>query len=141
MKARVIVFKDGRRIEKRINDHTKAIPVVRELRRKGLRVALVLSHVVDKRRYPSGDIEEERFAGKWWCPYCGAWRWFKVPKFKENGVTVDLTDTQFYLNSCFRQGLRVCAWCYVSENEWSVKNANGTWAEQPKRRRRRRRRR
>ena len=139
MKVRLILFKDGRRLEKYYDDHTEAIPIVRKLKRNGIKATLVTCKVASSRALPPAhDDLSARAEGMLWCPYCGAWRWFKVPEFRK-GATFTPINLQAYLNSCYRQGLKVCAWCCISENEFSVCVANGTWGNKDKRRRRKRR--
>lgn len=138
MRCRLVVFKDGRRIEKPYEDHQLAAPVVRKLQRSGVKYRLVATKVLHRYAYPPLDDDlTDRNGGKLWCPYCRAWSYFKVPKFTPRA---EVGTTTWFLNACNRQGLRVCAWCLITEVEFSVRMANATWSEQPKRRRRKRRR-
>jgi hypothetical protein len=139
VKARLIVYKDSRRIEKGYTDHTAAVSVARTLRKKGLRAAIVTSRVIDRFLYPPEDDDlSARDEGMLWCPYCRDWRWFKVPRFTRDA---DLRSAEWFLNSYHRQDIRCCAWCHITELDFYVRKANDTWGEQRRRRRRKRRRR
>jgi len=137
MRCRLVVFKDGRRVEKKFEDHTNAAPLVKKLEQAGVKYRLVASKVLTRYRYPpDNDDLSSRLAGKLWCPYCRDWSFFKVPKFTPDAR---IGSVEWFLNGAHRQGLRVCAWCLITELEFSVRMANATWSEQPKRRRRKRR--
>jgi hypothetical protein len=137
MRCRLVVFKGGRRIEKSFADHTLAAPVVKKLQQGGVKHRLVATKVLDRYRYPPEDDDlSARLEGKLWCPYCRAWTFFKVPKFTPGA---EVGSTTWFLNAAHRQGLRVCAWCLITELEFYVRMANATWAERPTRRRRKRR--
>lgn len=125
---RIVLFKNGRRIEKRLpaSQRDAAVAKVRQLREKGVRAHLVPSNVIRNRMWPSGDIKEHRDAGELWCPYCGAWRWFKIPRAYPNA---EFMSVEWYLNSFRNQEIRVCAWCCITMLDFYVCKANGTWAE------------
>lgn len=136
MRCRLVVFQSGRRIEKRYEDHHLAAPLASKLQRKGVKYRVVACKVLERYKYPPMDDDlSARQEGKWWCPYCRAWSFFKVPKFTP-GAEVGSTD--WFLNAAHRQGIRVCAWCLISEVDFSVRMANGEW-DRPRRRRRKRR--
>lgn len=137
MRCRLVIFKDGRRIEKRYEDHRLAAPVVEKLQRGGIKYRIVAAKVLERYRYPPLDDDlSSRNGGKWWCPYCRDWSYFKVPKFTPNA---EVGSVEWFMNGAHRQGIRICAWCLITEMEFSVRMANSTWAEQPRRRRRKRR--
>lgn len=137
MKGKIVVFKDGRRICKNFPDIRDATPIAKKLRDKGVRFRIVTSRAVEKYKYPpSYDDLSARDDGKLWCPYCRDWSHFKVPRFKPHAL---IGSEEWFLNSLHRQGIRCCSWCHITEMEFSIRVANGTWAEKPKRRRRKRR--
>lgn len=138
MKCRIVVFNNGRRIEKTYDDHHDAAIVARKLKAKGVRYRLVLNDVLRKYQYPplEDNIEYLRGEGLWWCPYCREWSYFRVPKFTPGAP---IWSEAWILNSFHRQGLKICSWCRMSEAEFYVKHANGIWNEKPRRRRRKRR--
>lgn len=137
MRCRLVVFKDGHRIEKRYEDHHLAAPLVKKLKAKGVKHRVVACKVLDRYKFPPLDDDlSARLEGKLWCPYCRDWSFFKVPRFTRNA---EISTTEWFLNSAHRQGFRVCSWCLVSELEFSVRMANQTWSEQPTRRRRKKR--
>jgi hypothetical protein len=137
MRCRLVVFQNGRRIERGYEDHRLAAPIAKKLQRKGVKYRIVASKVLDRYKYPplDDDLEMHRDEGKWWCPFCRDWSFFKVPKFTPNA---EIGSTEWYLNGAHRQGLRVCAWCLITEMEFYVRMANGEW-DRPRRRRRKRR--
>lgn len=135
MRVRLVAYHRGRRIEKRYEDHRDAAPIAKKLKRRGVKISLVTTHVIPSREYPDSDLSP-RAEGKLWCPYCGAWRWFKVPKFTRGA---DVWTEAWFMNSFHRQEIKVCAWCLISEVEFSVRMANATFGEARKRRRRKRR--
>lgn len=137
MRCRIVVFRDGRRLERRYDDHHDAASLVKQLKAKGVRYRLVTSRVLPQFQYPPiHDDLSSRNGGKLWCPYCREWSYFRVPKYTPHA---EVGSDSWFLNACHRQGLKVCAWCHISQLEFSVKLANGLWSEQPKRRRRKRR--
>lgn len=142
--ARVVVFKDGHRIEKKVHvDHlAKGVAAVKAAREKGYKAHLVY-RTADSVFPPPKQIAAKRDEGYLWCPYCRAWRFFSVPKYKALASVVDSNGNlilQGYLNAMANQDMKVCQWCTISENEWYVRKANGTWGESTRRRRPRRRR-
>lgn len=139
MKARLILFKDGRRLEKRYEDHRDAVTIVRTLRKKGVKATVATCLVVNARKYPPADDDlHARDEGMLWCPYCGAWRWFKVPKFTPH---TKVMTAPWIMNSMHRQDIRVCAWCQISLHDFWVRKANGITAETAGTRRRKKKRR
>lgn len=130
----LIIFKDGKRIDKRIHvtRMREAVATVKNLKEKGYKAHL--AYGTDARMYPSGDIEGPRGEGMWWCPYCGSWRWFKIPKANNHA---ELNSREWFLNSLRSQEIKVCAWCEISEMDWYVKRANGLFGLDTKHRRRR----
>lgn len=136
MRCRLVVFQSGRRIEKRYEDHRLAAPVAHKLQRKGVKYRVVAAKVLERYKYPPLDDDlASRQEGKWWCPYCRDWSFFKVPKFTPGA---EVGSTEWFLNAAHRQGIRVCAWCLISEVDFSVRMANGEW-DRPRRRRSKRR--
>jgi hypothetical protein len=139
---RLVIFHKGKRTEKRLRrtrentERIKAKAVELELR--GIKHHIV--GLTDSRMYPRGDIAEMRHMGKMWCPYCGDWRWFKVPKLQHAPTPDDPAEItrEMFLNSCWRQGIKVCAWCEITEGDWYVCKANGTFGEVKATKRRRR---
>jgi hypothetical protein len=138
MRVRLVVYHRGRRIEKRYEEHTEAATMAKKLRRKGVKFALVTARVAPSRRFPpdGDDLSARRAEGMLWCPYCGAWRWFKVPKFTPGA---EVWTEAWFMNSFHRQEIKVCGWCRISEYEFEIRMVNGTFSEQRKRRRRKRR--
>lgn len=139
---RLVVFHKGKRTEKRLRrtrENTERIKSkAAELTQRGIKCHIV--GLTDSRMFPKGEIAEMRHLGKMWCPYCGDWRWFKVPK-QQPHVPPDDPGTitrEMFLNSAWRQGIKVCAWCEITEVDWFVCKANGTFGEAKAVKRRRR---
>lgn len=135
----LIVFKDGKRIDKAVqpHNHKKARKAAKQLRKRGVKA--VFAYATDKRMFPpKGSVREKRDEGMWWCVYCGAWRWFRVPKGYE---VAEAGTREWYMNVFRNQLIRVCAYCEISEHDWFIKRANSLWGETrvPKRRSRSRR--
>lgn len=138
MKCRVVVFHQGRRIERNSLTLDEGKELVRKLHSKGVKSALVTCDVLLAYRYPPpGDDLSNRNMGMMWCPYCREWRWFKIPKFT-GGAPVG--SEPWFMNSFHRQEIAVCAWCRIGENDFHVMRANGTWGNMGRRRRRKKRR-
>ncbi len=139
---RLVVFHKGRRQERRLRrtrENTARIKAkAAELKERGIKCHIV--GLTDSRMYPAGDIREERSSGKMWCPYCGEWRWFRVPKAMKELPDAEphIITREMFLNSCWRQGIKVCAWCEITEGDWFVCKANGTFGEVRATKRRRR---
>ena len=132
--GRIIVFKDGKRISKRVH-RTKmkeATQRVLALREKGIKAHI--AYLTDSRKFPPPrTIQPMRELGKLWCPYCGAWRWFSIPPYKTGPVSIldkhgRLSD-EFYMNSCSLQQIKLCQWCTSSISDFYVIKANGLWGE------------
>lgn len=126
---RLVVFHNGKRIEKkaiRTRANTEALVAKRkELLGKGIKVRLV--GLTDSRLYPPvHEIQDNRDAGKMWCPHCGDWSYFKVPKYKPHA---EIGTDDWFNNSYYRQGIKVCSWCGISEAEWYVCRANNSFHE------------
>lgn len=143
---RLVVFHNGKRTEKRVRATPDSLNAVKS-KAKSLRERGVKCHIVvltSSRLFPpTHEIGTNRWEGKMWCPYCGAWRWFRVPKPYHDStawVEGEPVSREFFLTSCWRQSIKVCSWCEISENDWYVKKANGSFAERPTRRRKRGRR-
>lgn len=134
--GRLVVFHRGRRIEKKM-DPEEGMTRMKELVAKGHKAHYV--YKTTRSLFPPVDDNLALMNdGMMWCPFCRRWRWFKVPKFKDD---VPFGCNDWYLNSFHRQEIRVCAWCHISEMDFDVRRANGSWGEDRKRRRRKRRRR
>ena len=134
--GRLIVFHKGRRIEKHM-DPAEGMAKMKDLVERGYKAHYV--YKTERSLYPPrSDNLALMKEGMWWCPFCRRWRWFKVPPFKEDAVTF---SNDWYLNSFHRQEIKICAWCHISEMDFDVRRANGTWGEERRRRRRKRRRR
>lgn len=141
--GRVVIFHKGKRIAKRVHrdNLAEAAARVKKLREQGFRAHLVFR--TDSGTFPPPrTIEPMRDLGKWWCPYCRAWRFFSVPRYKASNQPISdgygpISD-RFYMNSCAMQQIRLCQWCLISENDFYVRKANGTWGEINTTRRRRR---
>lgn len=134
----LIVFHKGKRVDKKVPraNLREAAKKVQALRAKGIKAHL--AYRTDNSLYPPGhQIEAMRNDGLMWCPYCRAWRYFRLPK---NRPHAEMNSREWFLNSFRAQNIKVCSWCEISEVEWYVKRANGTWGEAPKRKRRRNRR-
>mgnify|MGYP001396176301 CR=1 FL=1 len=137
MKCKVVVFKDGRRIEKTYDDHKEAQGIVKRLAVKGIKVRLITCTAIRKFYYPPEDDNLYcRTIGMLWCTYCRDWSYFKVPRFKQ-GTVIGTLD--WFMNTFHRQGIPVCAWCYVPDNDYYVMKANATWETQYRKPRRRKR--
>jgi hypothetical protein len=133
---RLIIFHKGKRIEKRVlrtPDNTKKlVEKVRELRSQDIKCRLVGQ--TDKRLYPPPrTISPMRDLGKMWCPECGDWSFFDVPKFTPDAP---VASEAWYMNSFHNQLIKVCRWCGISEHHWYVKRANFTFGEEKARKRR-----
>lgn len=138
MNGQVVIFHKGHRTTKVIHPtHLReAATKVKELKAKGVKAHLV--YRTDRSKYPAPDeIEEHREAGELWCPYCRAWRWFTVPKFKPDA---DFGTEDWFMNSFHRQEIRVCQWCHMSVSDFYVRRANGFSIGETTRRRRKKRR-
>ena len=134
----VIIFKGGKRIDKpvKLSKFPEAVALVKKLKADGVKAHF--AYLTDRRMYPPPrEVVERRAEGYLWCPYCGAWRWFKVPKAYKDP---ELGTREWYLTSFHNQLIRVCAWCEISETDWYIKRANNTFGEGTSRRRRRTRR-
>lgn len=132
------MYHNGKRTTKSVSPRSirAANDKVKELKARGVKVHLV--YLTERRQFPPPDsIEANRNEGRLWCPYCGAWRWFTVPKFKPDA---EVGSEPWFMNSFHRQGIRVCQWCHISVLEWYVCKANNIFAEKPIIRRRRKRR-
>lgn len=134
----LLVFHKGKMHEKvipRTPEKTEQVKQkVRELRAKGIKCHV--AGLTDKRKYPPGhEVVENVQAGKKWCPYCGEWRWFKVPKYTKNA---EFNTREWFLNSFWRQGIKCCSWCGISEYDFYVGAANADFNEVRGARRRRR---
>lgn len=130
----LIVFKDGQRIDKRVHESRlkDAVEAVKMYRDHGFKAHLV--YRTDRGTFPPPhQVEEMRFQGMLWCPYCRTWRWFSVPKFRSRA---EVNTDAWFMNSFHRQGIKVCQWCHISEMDWWVRKVNGTWGESNHRRRR-----
>ena len=130
---RLVVFHKGKRQERKLrrtHSNTERIKAkALALKEQGIKCHIV--GMTDSRMYPRGDIREERALGKMWCPYCGDWRWFRTPKQMKEVPNTDpgVITREMFLNSCWRQGIKVCAWCEITEGDWFVCKANGTFGE------------
>jgi hypothetical protein len=137
--GRIIVFKDGKRIAKRVH-RTKmkeATQRVLALREKGIKAHI--AYLTESRKFPPPrTVKPMREEGKYWCPYCGAWRWFSIPAYKSGPVAImdgdGLLTDQFYMNSCALQQIHLCQWCTASISDFYVIKANGLWGEGLKKR-------
>lgn len=139
MKCRLIVYHRGHRVEKRYDDHTEAVAAAKKLRSKGVKAHVALLRTDRRWLFPPVDDDlSERDAGKLWCPYCRAWRYFKVPPFRSGA---EFGTDHWYLNTFHKEGIAACSWCLISELDFDVRRANVTWTEMGKKRRRRKRRR
>lgn len=133
---RLVIFHQGKRIEKhvlRTPDNTqKLVAKVKSLREQGVKCRLVGR--TDRRMYPpSSQIKAMTNEGKMWCPHCGDWSFFSVPKFTPDA---EVSTDAWFMNSFHNQLVRACRWCGVSENEWYVKRANFTFGHEKARKRR-----
>lgn len=134
---RLVIFKDGKRIEKKV--HREHLPQLISTYKK-LQALEVKCHVVgmtENRLYPyTKDIEREREAGKYWCPYCGAWRYFNVPRaYKEP----EILSREWYMNVYRNNETMCCAWCDMPIKDYYISLVNGIYHEVwdgPRRRRR-----
>lgn len=140
---RLIVFHKGKRVEKRLRLNRDSVATLKDkatqLRERGVKCRVVC--LTTQRLFPHGDIKGEREAGKLWCPYCGDWSFFRVPKPYPKAQAPMFADgevmsREFFLTVAWRQDLKVCAWCEISENDWYVCRANGTFGSHMGRRRR-----
>lgn len=139
MKCRLIAYHQGRRVEKRYDDHTDAVATCKKLRTKGVKAHVALIRPDKRWLFPPADDDlSERDDGKLWCPFCRAWRYFKVPPFREGA---EVSTEAWFMNSLHRQEIAACSWCHISEMDFDVRRANGTWAEIGRKRRRKKRRR
>lgn len=138
---RLVVYKDGKRIEKKVErtpEQTEKLKAIaRDLRSKGIRCHIV-GRTSTSMYPPPRTIKEMRAEGKLWCPYCREWRFFKIPPFKGHA---EIGTTDWFMNSYYRQGIKACAWCRISEMDWYVGKANGSFEESRSARRRKRARR
>jgi len=143
--ARVIVYHKGKRVVKRVHrdNLANAVAQVKTLKAKGVKCHLVW-RTPSSMFPPAKQVTHMRAEGYMWCPYCRTWRFFSVPRYRATTEIMDsngyLTEALF-LNAAANQDLRVCQWCHISENDWYVRRANGTFGETSSRRRARRRRR
>lgn len=132
--CRLIVFKGNRRIVK-VLPRERAREVqekVKELREQGLKAHVAMR--TERRAFPPADeIREMREAGMMWCPYCGAWRWFVIPRYTPSAAD-DVGSPEWFDNSLHRQEIRACKWCGISAVDWYVRRANQTWSETDRRR-------
>jgi hypothetical protein len=131
MKYRVIVFRNGKRVEKVItHDQLPAAKEkVRELREQGHKASIALCLV--KRDNPSTypppeSIQGMRNEGYLWCPYCRAWRYFKIPRANENAAVGSL---DWMVNTYRNQEIKICSWCHISERDFWVLRVNQTWEQ------------
>ena len=123
----LIVFKDGHRIEKRVpmSKFPEAKARVKALKEQGIKAHL--AYASESRRFPPAEsISDHRNEGQLWCPYCGAWRWFKVPKLYPSA---EIMTWQWYMNSFHNQNIAVCSWCAISTLDALVGQVNGIFAE------------
>lgn len=123
---KIVVFrrKDGKleRVVKDVRDPKLALEKVKELNeREGIK-----AHVVCKRfpKFPPKGEPED--SDQLWCPYCRRWRWFRVPKNRSPFTALEVL---------------CCPWCFISEDDFFVKQFNGTWEGRKNRRRRAKRKR
>ena len=135
----IIIFRKGERIDRRVHKShfSEAVALVKKLKDQGVKAHFVW--LTQGSMYPPAhQIKEKRNEGMLWCPWCRAWRWFSVPKYKRGEPYG--TD-QWFLNSYFRQGIKCCQWCHITIYDWYVGVSNGIFAEVRASRRRRRRKR
>jgi len=134
--GRLIVFHKGRRIEKKMGPE-EGMMKMKELVGRGHKAHF--AYKTSRSLFPPVDDNLAlRGDGMWWCPFCRRWRWFKVPKFTTDA---SVGSDAWYLNSFHRQQIKICAWCHISEMDFDVRRANGTWGEERRRRHRKRRKR
>lgn len=142
---RLVVFHKGKRVEKRLRLSKTTVAALKEkaadLKEKGIKCRIIA--LTTPRLFPRGDIDEARGLGKLWCPYCGDWSYFRVPKPHRGAEPPDIEageeiSREFFLTSCWRQGIKVCAWCEISEMDWYVRKVNGTFEQGSSGKRRRR---
>ena len=128
---KAIVFQQGRRTEKRITKAQlpQAKQIVKTLRERGAKVTIVPCTIDSTYNflYPHpDDIDEMREIGKYWCPYCRDWRWFRVPKAYVDPVPM---SREWYLNVYRNNETKICAWCEIPLKDFYVCRANGIFEE------------
>lgn len=124
---RLVVFTGGKRIEKRVP--RKNLPAL-VAKRKELQEVGVKCHIVgmtENRLFPPvRSIRENLEDGKLWCPYCGAWRFFNVPKAY---VHAEFGTREWYMNVYRNNETRCCAWCDMPIKDYYICRVNGIYEE------------
>lgn len=134
---RLVIFAGGKRIEKRVS--RKHLPQLvktrKELQERGVKCHIV--GLTENRLYPrTRDVESNRAEGRYWCPYCGAWRYFNVPRAYKNPEPL---SREWYMNVYRNNEHQLCAWCDMPLRDWYIAVVNGIYNEVwdgPRRRRR-----
>lgn len=139
MKVRimVIVFHKGKRIVKDFTEQPRAgQEYVKKLKKVGAKAHLVTYN----RPFWPPEEDDMHLAGEGmiWCPYCRAWRWYGRPKYRDNA---ELMSDPWFMNIFHAQEIKVCLWCWTSEQDWYVRQMNGLWDTIGSKKRSRRRRR
>lgn len=129
---KLVLFLDGKRVEKPVTDPAKGIAAYRQLQERGVKCKFVGR--TDNSLYPPPrTVKEMRAHGKLWCPYCRDWTWFKYPRWVPNA---EVGSVDWMRNAQLEQNIKTCAWCQISEQDWYVKKANDLWGGPMKIRRR-----
>lgn len=124
---KLVIFKDGKRIEKRVprSKLPELMRIYKELKDRGTRCCVV--GITEKRRYPPPhSIAENRDEGKLWCPYCGDWRYYKIPRAYSNPEPL---SREWFMNVYRNNETRICSWCEISVKDWYVCAANNIHSE------------
>lgn len=140
MKYRIIVFRDGKRLERIITQSQleEAKTKVRALRAEGHKAAIArcLINPDTPRTYPPPEsVSGMRAQGYLWCPYCRAWRYFRIPRGHDD---VEISSPEWFTNSLRNQEIKICSWCHITERDFWVAKVNGTWEESKAKRHRKR---
>lgn len=136
---RLVIFKDGKRIEKKVHRKhmSELVRTYKQLQAVGVKCHIV--GMTDARMYPNPrSIERNREEGKYWCPYCGAWRFFRVPRAYNNP---EILSREWYMNVYRNSETLCCSWCDMPLKDYYICVVNRiyheVWDSGTRRRRRR----
>ena len=124
---RLVVFHKGKRIEKRV--HRKSLPklvsMYQDLKSQGVKCHIV--GMTENRLFPPvRSIRENLEEGRLWCPYCGAWRYFNVPRAY---LHAEFGSREWYMNVYRNNETRCCAWCDMPIKDYYICRVNGIYEE------------